>query len=553
MTNPNSRSPTGRHDHPPRAPADRGRRRPLRPSSNAPETKSRARRSSDRDCRRDGVPTRAQAAQGLAVAPGRLHTARQGPVRFRAAALIDPAGVCRVSRDWPSKCVSRASDWIKRGSVLALFVVAMAAGAFTAVARADGDPASDYLTTKQVFVTSQSGPESVSARRLLEVVGAANREGFAIRVAVISTDYDLGSITELWRKPRIYARFLGIELSLTYRERLLVVMPNGFGINWPNHSTAAAYGLLSQVRIAPGRAGTLAAAQTAVRRLAAADGFKAGSSTNSGSSPRMAATRHSDDRVLVFTAVTAALALVGVAVALSRRRMRPVVVGEQSGASAAGVPIRLRWAIPGLVVLLGLAVGIPVLAVGIFRHATAAPAVRLSSKPALPQVTWAPGRRAAPAFTLRDEVGRRVSLTAYRGRPVIVTFIDPLCRNFCPLTAQALNQVVSQMPASQRPEILAVSVDVYADTRADLLRDFREWQLVPQWQWAVGSPAQLANVWKHYEVGVSVITKHISGITIHYITHSEVAFIIDPTGHMRALFLWPFNPRDVERVLRQIA
>ena len=148
-----------------------------------------------------------------------------------------------------------------------------------AIALADGDPASDYLTTKQVFVTSQSGPESAPARRLLDVVGAANREGFAIRVAVISTDYDLGSITELWHKPRIYARFLGIELSLTYNERLLVVMPNGFGINWPNHSTAAAYGLLSKVRIAPGPAGILAAAQTAVRRLAAADGFTVGART----------------------------------------------------------------------------------------------------------------------------------------------------------------------------------------------------------------------------------------------------------------------------------
>jgi cytochrome oxidase Cu insertion factor (SCO1/SenC/PrrC family) len=474
-------------------------------------------------------------------------------VRRRAAALIDPAGVCRVSRGRPSKCLSRAADWIKRGCVLALFAVALAAGAFTAVARADGDPASDYLTTRQVFVTSQSGSESAPARRLLDVVGAANREGFAIRVAVISTDYDLGSITKLWHKPRIYARFLGIELSLTYKERLLVVMPNGFGINWPNHSTAAAYGLLSKVRIAPGRAGILAAAQTAVRRLAAADGFKVGSPAHSGSTLTVAATRHSDDRVIVFAAVTAALlVLLGVAVALWRRRTRPVVVGEQSGASATGLPIRLRWAVPGVVVLLGLAVGIPVLAVGIFRHANAAPAVRLSSAPALPQVTWPAGRRAAPAFTLRDQVGRRVSLTAYRGRLVIVTFIDPLCRNFCPLTAQALNQVVSQMPASQRPEILAVSVDVYADTRADLLRDFREWELVPQWQWAVGAPAQLANVWKHYEVGVSVVTKHISGITIHYITHSEVAFIVDPTGHMRALFLWPFSPRDVERVLRQI-
>ena len=33
------------------------------------------------------------------------------------------------------------------------------------------------------------------------------------------------------------------------------------------------------------------------------------------------------------------------------------------------------------------------------------------------------GSRSAPAFTLTDQHGRGVSLAAYRGRPVIVTFI----------------------------------------------------------------------------------------------------------------------------------
>ena len=60
-------------------------------------------------------------------------------------------------------------------------------------------------------------------------------------MAIIASPYDLGAVTALWRKPRAYARFLGIELSLAYKQRLLVVMPNGFGFNWPGHSSASAY------------------------------------------------------------------------------------------------------------------------------------------------------------------------------------------------------------------------------------------------------------------------------------------------------------------------
>jgi cytochrome oxidase Cu insertion factor (SCO1/SenC/PrrC family) len=153
---------------------------------------------------------------------------------------------------------------------------------------------------------------------------------------------------------------------------------------------------------------------------------------------------------------------------------------------------------------------------------------------------------------LRDQNGRRVSVAAYRGRPVIVTFIDPLCRNLCPLEAKVLNDVVGGMPASQRPEILAVSVDVYANARANLRQDVRKWELVPQWRWAVGRPSQLAAVWKQYKVGVLVTTKKIAGNTIKYITHTEAAYIIDASGHERALFLWPFYPQDVERTLRKL-
>ena len=136
---------------------------------------------------------------------------------------------------------------------------------------------------------------------------------------------------------------------------------------------------------------------------------------------------------------------------------------------------------------------------------------------------------------------------------MIVTFIDPLCRNLCPLAAHVLNQVDRDLPAARRPVILAVSVDVYADSRADLLEDYRRWHLVPQWHWAVGRPRQLETVWRRYHVGVSVKTKRLAGTTVHFVTHDEVAFIVDPAGYVRALYGWPYYPQNVEAALKGLS
>jgi cytochrome oxidase Cu insertion factor (SCO1/SenC/PrrC family) len=203
-----------------------------------------------------------------------------------------------------------------------------------------------------------------------------------------------------------------------------------------------------------------------------------------------------------------------------------------------------------LALLVGVAAGALIFALS--RSQGAGAVSNVSSAPAPPYLAWAAGRRRAPDFRLTDQSGRGVSIAAYRGRPVIVTFIDPLCRNLCPLEAQVLNNVVRQLPASQRPEILAVSVDIYGNARADLLQDVRKWNLVPQWRWGVGRPAQLGSVWKRYAIGVQVTTKRLAGITVHSISHSEVAYLVDPSGYQRALFVWPFDAKDVKQALRAL-
>ncbi len=432
-----------------------------------------------------------------------------------------------------------------------MLALALLVGTSARVARADGDPASDYLVANQVFLTSESGTASQAQRQLLAVVRAANRAGFAIRVAVISTEYDLGSITPLWRKPAPYARFLGQELESGYRQRLLVVMPNGFGFNWPGHSAASAYRQLAAVPLSARDDRLAVTAQAAVRRLAAAGGLTLAPSP-AGSGARAGSSSGSDTAAILGVAaggLVVLAAITGGVLRRARRRGRPPPRTPRPARSRRRLPLGPRWVIPGAVLLFAGAIAAPILALR--RSGISSAGVASLVTP--PPFSWPEGGRPAPGFVLRDQAERPVSVAAYRGRPVIVTFIDPLCRNLCPLEAQVLNQAERQMPAAQRPAIIAVSVDVYANARADLLQDVSEWHLVPQWRWAVGRPSELAAVWKRYEIGVSVVTKRIAGTAIHYITHTEGAYIIDANGDERALFLWPFYPQDVKRVLRQLA
>ena len=55
--------------------------------------------------------------------------------------------------------------------------------------------------------------------------------GLPIKVAIIGNKTDLGAVPQLWAKPQVYARFLGAELRFVYKDTLLIVMPQGFGIN----------------------------------------------------------------------------------------------------------------------------------------------------------------------------------------------------------------------------------------------------------------------------------------------------------------------------------
>jgi len=439
-------------------------------------------------------------------------------------------------------------------ALVALAVVASAA--WPPRAAADGDPASDVLYSQRVFLPYDVAFPPKTAQQLKLLLLASSNTGYPIRVAIVASAYDLGSVGVLWGKPETYARFLGTELSLVYHGLLLVVMPDGFGVSRNGHPEPDASRVVSTVAIRTGGRGLAQSAILAVRRLARAAGHpltlpRPVAGPASGAQPASHAGRNT-------IIVTSGLLLVALAWGVSLR-LRPFTRPSRQGRPARRSVRPRRFALRPRRVspywLLVLAVGLPLLAADIVLSTTETHAAQSTgaSRQAGPDATWGRGEQRAPSFTLADERGRPIRERSPAGGVTIVTFIDPICRNYCPLEAQVLDRAIKSLPAGTRPRIVAVSVDPAEDTARNVRLDKRKWHLTSSWHWAFGAPRLLARVWRGYKVSVQVIPQTAAGITIEKIVHTEAAYVVDPSGYQRALFLWPFKAATVARTVRAVS
>jgi hypothetical protein len=164
----------------------------------------------------------------------------------------------------------RLARLVRRALPLAALAVAL--GLTAPAALADGDPASDYLLSGPSFLSPYDGHiPAAEQNRINTLLAAVKAKGFPLRLAVIATPYDLGSVPILFGKPQLYAKFLGEEDYYYWKDELLVVMPNGYGIFKANNLPAAdraAIAALPKIATSKGAALGLAA-ETALHALAA--------------------------------------------------------------------------------------------------------------------------------------------------------------------------------------------------------------------------------------------------------------------------------------------
>lgn len=145
-------------------------------------------------------------------------------------------------------------------------------------------------------------------------------------------------------------------------------------------------------------------------------------------------------------------------------------------------------------------------------------------------------------FALRDQAGRLVRLSTFRGRYVILTFLYTHCPDVCPLIANQLDAALRRL--GPNVHVLAVSVDPRGDTRAAVRRFVRQHRLGPRFRYLTGTRAQLAPVWTAYHVAATPDGKTV--------THSAFELLIDPGG--RGLLIWDARVKaaDVVHDLREL-
>jgi len=159
--------------------------------------------------------------------------------------------------------------------------------------------------------------------------------------------------------------------------------------------------------------------------------------------------------------------------------------------------------------------------------------------------SWAPGRKPAPPFVLRDQANRRVSLSRQRGHPVLLAFMDSHCRFICTLQGPAIHDVLRRVGASRRVTLLVVSVNPWEDTAASSRAAAARYGFTGDWHWLRGTPAQLRAVWRAYGMEVAKAAGDVN--------HSTAIYLIDGRGDERVGFNYPFPPEQVARDLQQIA
>jgi protein SCO1/2 len=109
-----------------------------------------------------------------------------------------------------------------------------------------------------------------------------------------------------------------------------------------------------------------------------------------------------------------------------------------------------------------------------------------------------PPHTPAPDFALRDQDGRVVRMSSFRGKPVIVTFLYAKCTGSCPAQAQqikgAMDDLGHDLPA------IAISADPSTDTPRAARHFLAVQGMSRRIAFLLGSRSRLEPVWKGFGI-----------------------------------------------------
>lgn len=149
--------------------------------------------------------------------------------------------------------------------------------------------------------------------------------------------------------------------------------------------------------------------------------------------------------------------------------------------------------------------------------------------------------RPAPPLSLRNYLGQRIDIAAYKGKAVLVTFLYTHCPDVCPLIASQLRVAQNLLgPAASKVQIIAVSVDARGDTPKAVAAFLARRQMTGRMQYLLGSTHELAATWSAWGVG-----SERDAQKPEFINHSGLIFGVTGSGKRVTIYASSFKPAEV--------
>jgi protein SCO1/2 len=153
-------------------------------------------------------------------------------------------------------------------------------------------------------------------------------------------------------------------------------------------------------------------------------------------------------------------------------------------------------------------------------------------------------------FTLPSSLGRELSLSELRGKPVALFFGYTFCPDVCPLTLSELKRVKEDLgEQAEELQVVFVSVDGGRDTPEVLARHLSVFD--PSFIGLQGEEATLRRVGKEY--GLYYERREVEGSSAAYLMdHSSAVYLIDGAGRLRVVYSFGTAPDVIARGVRRL-
>jgi cytochrome oxidase Cu insertion factor (SCO1/SenC/PrrC family) len=152
----------------------------------------------------------------------------------------------------------------------------------------------------------------------------------------------------------------------------------------------------------------------------------------------------------------------------------------------------------------------------------------------------------APDIRLENQFGQRMALSQFRGKAVILAFVDSQCTTVCPLTTVSMVAAKQLLGAAgSRVQLLGVDANPHATSVSDVLAYSRAHAMVNQWDFLTGTLPQLQATWRAYHIAVQIDKGMID--------HTPALFVIDPQGRERTVYLTQMNYASITQAAQVLA